>query len=162
MTQGLQTWVVILCHGGQFVLTVYEGSKLIHKKSEKKYVMRSKQGGRQANKDRTSNVMTSVGSQMRRENEKMLNENITEYMEEARPFIEKADVVFLHAPGMNKNLFLSQSKPLAGCHHKVRSILFKSKKANYTEAVDLMKKITEVKIHFNTAYPAPKKEEVAG
>ena len=73
-------------------------------------------------------------------------------MEEARPYIEKADVIFLHAPGMNKTLLLSEARPLAGFHHKVRSIEFKSKKANYQEAVELVKKITEVKVHFNTSF----------
>jgi hypothetical protein len=76
-------------------------------------------------------------------------------MEEARPYIEKADVIFLHAPGMNKTLLVSEAKPLAGHLHKVRSIEFKSKKANYQEAVELIKKITEVKIHFNSQYVSP-------
>ncbi len=74
--------------------------------------------------------MSSVGSQMRRANERLLQEHIDEYMEEARPHIEKADVIFLHAPGINKTIFLSEAKPLAGHLHKVRSIEFKSKKAN--------------------------------
>ena len=73
-------------------------------------------------------------------------------MELARPYIEGADVIFLHAPGLNKTLFLSQTRPLAGHLHKVKSIEFKSKKANYQEAVELVKKITEVKIHFNDEY----------
>jgi hypothetical protein len=67
-------------------------------------------------------------------------------MEEARPYIEKADVIFLHAPGINKTIFLSEAMPLAGHHHKVRSIEFKSKKANAQEASELVRKITEVKM----------------
>ena len=89
---------------------------------------------------------------MRRENEKVLQENIEDYMEEARPYLDKADVIFLHAPGMNKTLLVSYTRPLAGHLHKVRSIEFKNKKANYQEAVELIKKITEVKIHFNKDY----------
>lgn len=68
---------------------------------------------------------------MRRENEKLLQEHISEYMEEARPHLEKADVIFLHAPGMNKTLLISEARPLKEHLHKVRSIEFKSKKANY-------------------------------
>ena len=86
---------------------------------------------------------------MRRQNERLLQEHIDEYMEEAQPFIQKADVIFLHAPGINKTLFLSEAMPLAGYHHKVRSIEFKSKKANAQEATELIKKITEVKYIFN-------------
>ena len=52
-------------------------------------------------------------------------------MEEARPFIEKADVIFLHAPGLNKLSLVGGDRPLAAYLHKVRSIEFKSKKANF-------------------------------
>jgi hypothetical protein len=76
-------------------------------------------------------------------------------MEEAKEHIAEADVIFLHAPGMNKTLFLSQARPLAGHLHKVRAIEFKSKKANFQEAVELIRKITEVKIVFNNDYVSP-------
>jgi phosphoglycerate dehydrogenase-like enzyme len=33
-------------------------------------------------------------------------------MEESKEFIAKADVIFLHAPGLNKTLFLSNQKSL--------------------------------------------------
>jgi 5'(3')-deoxyribonucleotidase len=87
---------------------------------------------------------------MRRANEKLLQENISEYLEEAKPYIEIADVIFLHAPGMNKTILLSESKALNSQSHKVRSIEFKSKKANSQEGQELIRKITEVKIIFNT------------
>ena len=74
--------------------------------------------------------MTSVGSQMRRANEKLLQEHISEYLEEAKAYFEIADVIFLHAPGLNKTILLSESKTLNAQSHKVRSIEFKSKKAN--------------------------------
>ena len=57
-------------------------------------------------------------------------------------------MIFLHAPGLNKTLFLSENKPLQDVGYKVKAIEFKSKKANYSEAVELVKKITEVKIYF--------------
>jgi len=72
LRRGLKTWVVILCHGGKFALQVYHGIDLVHKESDSKYVSRKKQGGRQMNADRSKNIMSSVGSQMRRENEKIL------------------------------------------------------------------------------------------
>lgn len=75
--------------------------------------MRGKQGGRQMNKDKVAKVMSSVGSEMRRNNEKILQEHIEEYMEEAKSYIENCDVIFFHAPGWNKMLFLSESKSLS-------------------------------------------------
>ncbi|TNV78763.1 hypothetical protein FGO68_gene3958 [Halteria grandinella] len=159
LQHGIQHWVLILCHGGKFFLQVFQGSKSLFSKSDSKYVMRKKQGGRQMNKDKTAKIMSSVGSQMRRENERLLQEHIDEYMEEAKGYIEKADVIFLHAPGMNKTIFISQSKPLGAHMHKVRAIEFKSKKANYQEAVELIKKITEVKLYFNADYVSPVEAE---
>ena len=67
-------------------------------------------------------------------------------MNEADEYIKQADVIFLHAPGFNKQIFLAESAPLGEQHHKVKSILFPNKKANYSEAVELVKKLTEVKI----------------
>lgn len=90
--------------------------------------------------------MSSVGSQMRRENERLLQDHIEGFMEEASEYIKQADVIFLHAPGLNKHLFISESAPLAEQQHKIKSILFSSKKASYTEAVELVKRLTEVKI----------------
>lgn len=49
--------------------------------SESKYVCRGKQGGRQLNADK-SKTISSMGSQMRRANEKLLQESIEEIMHE--------------------------------------------------------------------------------
>ena len=46
-----------------------------------------------------------MGSQMRRANEKLLQESIEETMEENKDWFKKANVIFLHAPGFNKTLF---------------------------------------------------------
>jgi len=67
---------------------------------------------------------------MRRQNEKLLQEYISKDMEDASEYIKSADVIFLHAPGLNKTLFLSESRSLAKYSHKVKSIEFKSAKAN--------------------------------
>lgn len=54
--------------------------------SESKYVIRGKQGGRQLNADKGKTIH-SLGSSMRRANEKMLQEKITQNMEEAKQHI---------------------------------------------------------------------------
>mmetsp|Transcript_45790 Transcript_45790/g.33512 ORF Transcript_45790/g.33512 Transcript_45790/m.33512 type:complete len:97 (-) Transcript_45790:46-336(-) len=95
--------------------------------------------------------MTSVGSQMRRENEKILQEHIDQYMEEAAGYIKSCDLILLHAPGLNRYIFLSESRPLQEVASKVRGIEFKSKQANFSEAKELAAKLLEVKLHFNTA-----------
>lgn len=79
-----------------------------------------------------------MGSQMRRENEKLLQEYIQRDMEEAKDDIKDADIIFLHAPGLNKTFFMSQSKSLEKYAHKVKSIEYTSGKANFSEAKELV------------------------
>ena len=112
MKEKLMKWIILLCHGGKFVIQVYEGMKCIFTCSDSKYVIRKKSGGRQSNTDRSKKIMTSVGSQMRRENERLLQDHIDEFMEDAREHIEESEVIIIHAPGMNKNVFMSEGKPL--------------------------------------------------
>ena len=142
-------WIILLCHGGKFIIQAYEDLKLVHTCSDSKYVIRGKSGGRQANTDKRKNVMTSVGSQMRRENEKVLQEHIDEFMEDSKDLIEESHVIFLHAPGANKLIFLSEDRPLHQHIRKVKSIQFANKKANHSEAVELVKRLSEIKIIFN-------------
>lgn len=75
--------------------------------------------------------MTSVGSQMRRENEKMLQEHIDDFMEDSRDLIDESDVIFFFAPGANRLLFLAEGRPLHMHVNKVKSIQYANKKANY-------------------------------
>ena len=85
---------------------------------------------------------------MRRENERLLEQHIMDYMDEAAQHIASADVIFLHAPGVNKTYFLAESRPLKEQAHKLRSIMFPNKKANTSEASDLIRKITEISVKF--------------
>lgn len=85
---------------------------------------------------------------MRRENERLLEQHIMDFMEEAADFIADCEVIFLHAPGINKTFFMSESRPLAEQGHKIRSLMFGNKKANATEANELIKRICDVKIGF--------------
>lgn len=93
--------------------------------------------------------MSSVGSQMRRENERLLEQHIMDFMEEASTHIKECEVIFLHAPGINKTFFMSESRPLAEQGHKIKSIMFGNKKANSSEASELIKRICDVRLVFN-------------
>lgn len=86
---------------------------------------------------------------MRRENERLLGEHIDAFMEEASQLMQESKVIYLHAPGMNRLVFMAQSGPLAKFSHKVKAVQFGNKKANHTEATELAKRLTDVKIVFN-------------
>ena len=86
---------------------------------------------------------------MRRENERLLQDHIDEFMDDSKDLIEESDVIFFLAPGANKLAFLAEGRPLHAHVHKVKAIQFANKKANHTEAVELVKRISEVKLIFN-------------
>jgi len=145
LIKNIGIWIIILCHGGKFSITVYNKGALIEHKSDTKYVTRAKAGQRQLNKDKAKKVMTSVGSQMRRDNEKLHEAHIEKIMLELKDYVSKSTAIFLHSPGMNKYFFLMESKSLFEHRDKVYSIPFKTTKAKFTEAVEVMKKLSTVK-----------------
>jgi hypothetical protein len=49
---------------------------------------------------------------MRRENERLLQEHIDEFMEEVTELLKESKVIYLHAPGENRMIFTSKSGPL--------------------------------------------------
>jgi hypothetical protein len=122
LKKGLHSWFIILCCGGSFAIAEFQGKKMLSHKSDKKYVQRKKQGKRQMNQDKSGGSMSSVGSQMRRENEVKHQENIDEIMEEYQSSINKADIIYLNAPGLNKMFFISENKSLHKLKDKIRNI----------------------------------------
>ena len=64
----LQKITILLVHGGYFAVGVFDKNKCIFHKSDHKYVVRKKAGGRQISKDSNSgSQIQSMGSQIRRD-----------------------------------------------------------------------------------------------
>lgn len=127
-------WVVILCHGGHFCFTAYsgEGTCLKHT-TDHKYVSRKKQGGRQITKDGKGGKIKSMGSSIRRENERIHQENIQEILEENEAYLRDADIIFIAAPGLNRIILTKEPSPLAKHITKVRSAGVSIGRANFAE-----------------------------
>ena len=124
-------------------------NKIVDHKSDSKYVQRKKAGKRQINFDKKSVCMNSFGSEFRRFNEMLHQDHIQEYLSEYKQDLEKADVIYLNAPGINKQFFIGTDKPLRGMQHKIRTMNFTMKKANYTELQRALEEITQIKIEFS-------------
>ena len=90
--------------------------------------------------------MTSVGSQMRRNNEKLHQEHIHDILEEYKEDLENSDVIYLNAPGVNKSLLFGPDMPLKDLRHKIRTLPFNMKKANYSELQRAFDELLTVKI----------------
>ena len=82
-------WCIILCHGGRFAICIFFGIKLIYHKTLRRYVVRKKQGKRQANymKKLSSSGPGSAGGHKRIENEKKLLKEIQEILTKSEKYL---------------------------------------------------------------------------
>lgn len=81
----LKKIAVILCFGGSFSFGIFSNDKCILHKSDKKYVCRKKAGERQLNRDKQGgSQIQSMGSQIRRDQEKKHIENVGSILNENR------------------------------------------------------------------------------
>jgi len=72
-------------------------------KSDRKYVCRMKAGERQFNRDKQSGSgVQSIGSQIRRDQEKKHVINVGEILKENRKELGECEIIFLQAPGLNR------------------------------------------------------------
>ena len=86
---GMNKIAIILCFGGSFSFGIFKAGKCILHKSDKKYVCRKKAGERQLNRDKQSgSQIYSMGSQIRRDQEKKHIFNVGQILTENREAIE--------------------------------------------------------------------------
>lgn len=124
---------------------IFEKSRCILHKSDHKYVCRKKAGGRQLNKDKCSGTnIQSMGSEIRRHQEKLHQEKVSNILTEHFAELEKSDMIFLQAPGINRLLLISEDEVLFKLKHKLRSVCLTAKKANYTEVERIYEAITKI------------------
>jgi hypothetical protein len=100
----------ILCFGGSFSLGIYEGGRCVAHKSDRKYVCRMKAGQRQFNRDKDSgSQIQSIGSQIRRDQEKKHVINVGEILKEFHKDLSECEVIFLQAPGLNRLFVINEN-----------------------------------------------------
>lgn len=94
---------IILCFGGSFSFGIFENGRCVLHKSDKKYVCRKKAGERQLNRDKQSGSgIQSMGSQIRRDQEKKHVINVGEILKEHLKDLSECEIIFLQAPGLNR------------------------------------------------------------
>lgn len=148
----IRSWgsiVIILCHGGNFNIASFniEG-RLDKSSSDHKYVSRKQQGGRQANKDKSKGGIHSMGANIRRENEKKHSENIENIVTASHQALDKASLIFLHAPGQNYFTFVGEHGHLQRWKDKIRSVGVTTGKAKLQEAERVFAEISSCRVLF--------------
>ena len=146
---GVQYWSIILCEGGYFAYGLFLKDELIEHKSDHKYVVRKKAGQRRIAKDKTKKIKSSIGAAMRRANERKHQENIEYILKLKEDLLLKADCIFIQAPGVNKSILIGEGKTLVMYKGKIMNIQFNVPKANYTNVMNVYKKITTVHFGIN-------------
>jgi hypothetical protein len=107
---------VLICQSGRFAGSVFQCRKISEKelaqmkkntiadslvhKTFHKYTVRKKQGKAQSNFDRSGGGMSTAGSQIRRNNEKLFEEELTGLLcNDWKQYLESCSNIFIHAPG---------------------------------------------------------------
>lgn len=137
---------VILCQGGSFSMGVFEGNQEITHKSDHRYVIRGKSGGRQMIKDKTKKIK-SVGSQIRRENEKKHQASVNDILLQNIEHLRQSDRIFVHAPGENDPILFEEGKALEEFRKGEKMISVGSlcaKKANHTEVKRIYEEVMKI------------------
>lgn len=124
---------LILCFGGSFSFAIYEQGNCVMHKSDRKYVCRKKAGERQLNRDKQNgNSIKSMGSQIRREQEKRHIINVSEILLECKQQLQECEIILLQAPGLNRLFVINEDENLDGLQDRLRSMCLTAKKANFT------------------------------
>jgi len=143
-------------------LGIFDKKKSLFHKSDHKYVVRKKAGKRQITRDSNSGSnIQSMGSQIRRDQEKKHAENIKKILTESYKQIKDSDLILYHAPGYNRYLILDIGSPLYNLKDKFRSICLTPKKANYTEVERIYEYLTKfyiMSLNSDAPVPAPAKQ----
>lgn len=110
--------------GGDFSFVFYDDFEESYNTSAHKYIIRKKgRGKKQSEKDKEKTIK-SIGSQIRRENEKLLLEQIKSIIESNAQKIKNSDLVFIFAPGLNTNTLVSFFQDCSLPVNKMRSLPF--------------------------------------
>ncbi|GAB5357245.1 hypothetical protein AAMO2058_000357700 [Amorphochlora amoebiformis] len=148
-----RAWAVLLISGGRFSGVVYEVSgkrvdcKCTHHKSLARYTTRRKQGGSQGAKDNTGRGhIRSAGANIRRHNEKKLQEEVLEVLISWAKQLEICDRIFIFAPSRNRSLVTQKGSPLQKGDPRIRPIPLSLSRPTTEEAKRVFRALSSVRL----------------
>ncbi|CAG8445899.1 12597_t:CDS:2 [Ambispora gerdemannii] len=150
-------WTMLMLSGGYFAGLVCaldpkktgkdSGMEPIVHKRVQRYTVRRKQGGAQSAHDQAKGGAKSAGADLRRFNEAKLQGEVRELLENWKDWIEKSDLVFVSAPGANKNIIYGyEGAVLRRADPRIRSFPFSTKRPAFKELKRSFNKLTTVKV----------------
>ncbi|CAL4125439.1 unnamed protein product [Meganyctiphanes norvegica] len=125
---------VLVLSGGKFAGEIFRNKDVVKHTTFKYYTVRARQGGSQSARDKKGRCKTSVGSQMRRENETMFEQKLIDRMKEWKETLDKCDYIYYQAAkgsinfsilfGGSSMFFNRQDVRLKKITHPIRAITF--------------------------------------
>ena len=108
--------------GGHLSCCVFLGPRVVLHRTVHRYTVRKKQGRSQLSQDATGSHAQSAGAEIRRYNQKMLEDGIKELFREWREAFLCCSHILYYAPGRNRNLIIGPhplEESIVGCYDAV-------------------------------------------
>ncbi|PIA13488.1 hypothetical protein COEREDRAFT_89542 [Coemansia reversa NRRL 1564] len=159
-------WTILGSDGGFFAAAIFEnrsGEIIVHKTIQR-YTTRRKQGGLQSRQDNAAgHAANSAGAQIRRHNERRLQEEIYQLLEEWRPLIKTSTHVFVRVPRASRKTFFApadtKNSVLEWDDPRIRAVPVAMGRPTLTELQRIYREITTARVEqFDLSRPP---EEVA-
>ncbi|KAJ2609597.1 hypothetical protein H4S08_003983 [Coemansia sp. RSA 1365] len=160
-------WTIISSDGGFFAAAIFEnrsGEIIIHKTIQR-YTTRRKQGGLQSRQDNAAgHAANSAGAQIRRHNERRLQEEVYQLLEMWRPLIKICTHVFVRVPRASRKTFFapadSKNCVLEWADSRIRAVPVPMGRPTLTELQRVYREITTVRVEqFDLSHPEEITEE---
>ena len=145
---------VLLFAAGAFAGCIFvNGEPTVHRVI-KKYVVRAKRGTAQSTRDnKNATKPSSMGAQLRRQNEKDLCEKISAQVVAWGGDLEKCKTVFVRAPKHQKSVLLQPLKQIVRDKNRIRPVPCPMHKPRFQETVRMFQKIFSVKVRAESELP---------
>ncbi|KAI8614792.1 hypothetical protein BC830DRAFT_1169128 [Chytriomyces sp. MP71] len=159
---GVPKWTLIMIAAGHFAAAVFEAAAprpgssantfvptVIEHKTFHRYTTRRKQGGAQSANDNSKGKANSAGSNLRRENERRLEQDIQALLTQWAPLhLVGSTHIFIRCPPRQtrKVIFFDEEKVLASSDPRVRSFPFITHRPTIPELMRAFEELTTVTI----------------
>jgi len=140
---------VILLRSGRFATGVFSKSNCLYHTTSTRYTVRKGQGGTQASNDSSKGKAKSIGSQLRRQGEKALKDDVYKVFNHlADQFRDSIGLVFISCPKvMQRSLYEECAKGvLEKNDERIRYVPLSVKRPSYEEVCRVYETLTNVTI----------------
>jgi len=136
---------VLLCQGGYFAGGIWKNAHCHTHKTFHSYVVRKKQGKRQATRDKTKRGQ-SVGAEMRRQNESHFKETLSRVLLEWKPLLDECSMLIIYSPGpINRSYMFGNDSHLNEDDERICSMPFRAEgNPNFQKATEVYNKLTKL------------------